>query len=136
MKAFVLLPLLPIDLVRKIQQFLAHSAANTIIRAYYRKVIFKVKLAEYFCSIRSHMYVFGYYKINILPTFVNNLRLASRFISDNDDSWFWGAVYINIQKTLAHEETLRYPELASYNEVDNLCNDLRLSIGGYLTYHS
>ena len=138
MKAFVLLPLLPIELIRNIQQFLAHDAANTIIRSYYRKIIFKIKLAAYFCSIRSHMYIYGYYKINTLPTFVNNLKLVSRFINEFDDSFFWGTVYINIQKTLSHEETLLdrsiiYP--SSYLEINNLCNELRLAIGGYLTYH-
>lgn len=138
MKAFVLLPLLPIELVRNIQQYLAHNAANTIIRAYYRKMIFKIKLADYFCSIRSHMFMYGYYKINELPTFVNNLKLVSRFINEVDDSFFWGTVYINIQKTLSYEETLWdksiiYP--ASYSEINNLCDDLRLAIGGYLTYH-
>lgn len=139
MKAFVLLPLLPIELVRNIQQFLAHDAANTIIRAYYRKMIFKIKLADYFCSIRSHMFIYGYYKINTLPTFVNNLKLVSRFITEVDDSLFWGKVYINIQKTLSYEDTLWdksiiYP--ASYSEINKLCNDLRLAtIGGYITYH-
>lgn len=139
MKAFVLLPLLPIELVRNIQQLLAHDAANTIIRAYYRKMIFKIKLADYFCSIRSHMFIYGYYKINTLPTFVNNLKLVSRFITEVDDSLFWGKVYINIQKTLSYEDTLWdksiiYP--ASYSEINNLCNDLRLAtIGGYITYH-
>lgn len=137
MKAFVLLPLLPIELVRNIQQFLAHNAADTIIRSYYRKIIFKVKLADYFCSIRSHMFMYGYYKINELPTFVNNLKLASRFINEVDDSFFWGAVYINIQKTLSYEETLWdksiiYP--TSYSQINNLCEELRLAIGGYLTY--
>ena len=138
MKAFVLIPLLPIELVRNIQQFLAHDAVNTIIRVYYRKTIFKIKLADYFCSIRSHMFIYGYYKINTLPTFVNNLKLACRFINEVDDSFFWGSIYINIQKTLSYEETLWdrsiiYP--ASYSEINNLCNDLRLAIGAYLTYH-
>lgn len=138
MKAFVLIPLLPIELVRNIQQFLVHDAVNTIIRAYYRKTIFKIKLADYFCSIRSHMFIYGYYKINTLPTFVNNLKLASRFINEVDDSFFWGSIYINIQKTLSYEETLWdrsiiYP--ASYSEINNLCDDLRLAIGAYLTYH-
>lgn len=138
MKAFVLIPLLPIELVRNIQQFIAHDAVNTIIRAYYRKTIFKIKLADYFCSIRSHMFIYGYYKIHTLPTFVNNLKLASRFINEVDDSFFWGSIYINIQKTLSYEETLWdrsiiYP--ASYSEINNLCDDLRLAIGSYLTYH-
>ena len=138
MKAFVLIPLLPIELVRIIQQFLAHTATNTIIRTYYRKTIFKIKLVAYFCSIRSHMSIHGYYKINTLPTFVNNLKLASRFIKE-DYSFFWGSIYINIQKTLSYEETLWnrsiiYP--ASYSEINNLCNDLRMAIGSYLTYHS
>ena len=138
MKAFVLIPLLPIELVRNIQQFLAHDAVNTIIRAYYRKTIFKIKLADYFCSIRSHMFIYGYYKINTLPTFVNNLKLASRFINEVDDSFFWGSIYINIQKTLSYEETLWgrsiiYP--SSYSEINNLCDDLRLAIGAYITYH-
>jgi hypothetical protein len=138
MKSFVLIPLLPIELVRNIQQFLAHDAVNTIIRAYYRKTIFKIKITEYFCSIRSHMFIYGYYKINTLPTFVNNLKLASRFINEVDDSFFWGSIYINIQKTLSYEETLWdrsiiYP--ASYSEINNLCNYLRLAIGAYLTYH-
>lgn len=138
MKAFVLIPLLPIELVRNIQQFIAHDAVNTIIRAYYRKTIFKIKLADYFCSIKSHMFIYGYYKIHTLPTFVNNLKLASRFINEVDDSFFWGSIYINIQKTLSYEETLWdksiiYP--ASYSEINNLCNDLRLGIGAYLTYH-
>jgi hypothetical protein len=136
MKSFVLIPLLPIELVRNIQQFLAHDAVNTIIRAYYRKTIFKIKITEYFCSIRSHMFIYGYYKINTLPTFVNNLKLASRFINEVDDSFFWGSIYINIQKTLSYEETLWdrsiiYP--ASYSEINNLCNYLRLAIGAYLT---
>jgi len=138
MKAFVLLPLLPIELVRNIQQFLAHNAVNTIIRAYYRKMIFKIKLADYFCNIRSHMFMYGYYKINTLPTFVNNLRLVSRFINEVDDTSFWGTVYINIQKTLSYEETLFnksiiYP--SSYSKICKLCDDLRLAIGGYLTYY-
>ena len=138
MKAFVLIPLLPIELVRNIQQFLAHDAVNTIIRAYYRKTIFKIKLAAYFCSIRSHMFIYGYYKINTLPTFVNNLKLASRFINEVDDSFFWESIYINIQKTLSYEETLWdrsiiYP--SSYSEINNLCDDLRLAIGAYITYH-
>lgn len=138
MKAFVLLPLLPIELVRNIQQFLAHDAANTIIRSYYRKIIFKVKITEYFCSIRSQMFVYGYYKINTLPTFVNNLKLASRYINENDDQIFWGSVYINIQKTLSYEESLWnrsiiYPESIDY--INDLVDNLRISIGGYLTYH-
>lgn len=138
MKAFVLLPLLPIELVRNIQQFLAHDATNTIIKAYYRKTIFKIKITEYFCSVRSHMYRYGYYKINTLPTFVNNLKLASRFINENDDQFFWESIYINIQKTLSHEESLWnksivYPESIDY--INNLANDLRLSIGGYIIYH-
>lgn len=138
MKAFVLLALLPIELVRNIQQFLAHDAANTIIRSYYRKIIFKVKITEYFCSIRSQMFVYGYYKINTLPTFVNNLKLASRYINENDDQIFWGSVYINIQKTLSYEESLWnrsiiYPESIDY--INDLVDNLRISIGGYLTYH-
>ena len=136
MKAFVLLPLLPIELIRNIQQFLAHDAVNIIIRSYYRKIIFKVKLAEYFCSIRSHMCMYGYYKINTLPTFVNNLKLVSRFINEVDDSVFWRAVYINIQKTLSYEDrscdrSIIYP--SSYSEINNLGNELRLAIGG--SYH-
>jgi len=84
------------------------------------------------------MFIYGYYKINTLPTFVNNLKLASRFINEVDDSFFWGSIYINIQKTLSYEETLWdrsiiYP--ASYSEINNLCDDLRLAIGAYLTYH-
>lgn len=138
MKAFVLLPLLPIELIRNIQQFLAHDATNTIIKAYYRKTIFKIKIAEYFCSIRSHIFMYGYYKINTLPTFVNNLKLASRYINNSDDEFFWGSIYINIQKTLSHEESLwdksiLYPESIDY--INNLANDLRLSIGGYIKYH-
>ena len=136
MKAFVLLPLLPIELIRNIQQFLAHDAVNIIIRSYYRKIIFKVKLEEYFCSIRSHMCMYGYYKINTLPTFVNNLKLVSRFINEVDDSVFWRAVYINIQKTLSYEDrscdrSIIYP--SSYSEINNLGNELRLAIGG--SYH-
>ena len=127
MKAFVLLPLLSIELIRNIQQFLAHDAVNIIIRSYYRKIIFKVKLAEYFCSIRSHMCMYGYYKINTLPTFVNNLKLVSRFINEVDDSVFWRAVYINIQKTLSYEDrscdrSIIYP--SSYSEINNLGNEL------------
>lgn len=138
MKAFVLLPLLPIDLVRIIHQFTVYDAANVIIRAYYRKIIFKVKITEYFCRIRSHIFMYGHYKINTLPTFINNLKLASRYISDSDDIIFWSSVYINIQKTLSYEETLWntsivYPESLDY--INNLVNDLRLAIGGYLTYH-
>lgn len=134
----MLLPLLPIELVRNIQQFLAHNAANTIIRAYYRKSIFKIKLTEYFCSIRYHMFQYGYYKICILPTFVNNLRLASRFINCNDDDFFWGSIYINIQRTLSHEESLLntsiiYPASIAY--IHYLAYNLRLAIGGYLQYH-
>jgi len=138
MKAFILLPLLPIELVRNIQQFLAHDAVNTIIRAYYRKMIFKIKLADYFCSIRCHMFIYGYYKINILPTFVNNLNLVSRFITEHDDSSFWGTVYINIQKTLSYEESLWDKSIISpesYSKISELCDDLRLAIGGYVTYH-
>lgn len=137
MKAFVLLPLLPIELVRNIQQIIEHDAVNTIIRAYYRKIIFKVKITEYFCSIRYQIFLYGHYKINKLPTFVNNLKLASRFISDKDDNLFWNSIYINIQKTLSYEESLWesiiYPE--SYTKINNLCNDLRLSIGGYINYY-
>ena len=138
MKAFVLLPLLPIELIRNIQQFLAHESTNIIIKAYYRKTMVKIKITEYFCSIRSHIFMYGYYKINTLPTFVNNLKLATRYINNNDDELFWGTIYINIQKTLSHEESLWdksiiYPESIDY--INNLANDLRLSIGGYIKYH-
>jgi hypothetical protein len=138
MKAFVLLPLLPIELVRNIQKIIVHDAANTIIRAYYRKSIFKIKLTEYFSSIQHHMFIYGYYKICVLSTFVNNLKLASRFINGNDDKFFWGSIYINIQRTLSHEESLWnksivYPESIDY--INNLTNNLRLAIGGYLQYH-
>lgn len=138
MKAFVLLPLLPIELVRNIQQFIAHDAVNTIIMAYYRKIIFKIKLIEYFCNIRYHMFIYGYYNISILPTFVNNLKLATRFITGNDDVVFWGDVYINTQKTLSYEESLcnksiMYPE--SYDYINNLAHDLRLAIGGWIRYY-
>lgn len=82
--------------------------------------------------------MYGYYKINTLPTFVNNLKLASRYINNSDDEFFWGSIYINIQKTLSHEESLwdksiLYPESIDY--INNLANDLRLSIGGYIKYH-
>jgi hypothetical protein len=138
MKAFILLPLLPIELIRIIQQYIAHDAVNTIIRSYYRKVIFKVKITEYFCSIRSHVFMYGYYKINTLPTFVKNLKLATQYISDCDDDIFWSSIYINIQRTLAHEEslwdkTIIYPE--SIHLINDLADDLRLAIGGHLTYH-
>ena len=80
----------------------------------------------------------GYYKINTLPTFVKNLKLATRYISDCDDDIFWSSIYINIQRTLAHEEslwdkTIIYPE--SIQLINDLADDLRLAIGGHLTYH-
>lgn len=138
MKAFVLLPLLPIVLIRNIQQFIAHDAVNTIIRAYYRKMIFKIRLADYFCSIRCHIFRYGYYKVNILPTFVNNLKLVCRFINEFDDYAFWCKVYINIHKTLSYEQTLGSKSIISselFSTIYYLCNNLRLSLGGCLTYH-
>jgi hypothetical protein len=138
MKAFLLISLLPIDIVRHIQKILAHEAVNTIIRAYYRRTLIKIKVTEYFCQINDHIPRYGYYRINTLPNFVNNLSLASRYINHHDDETFWWNIYINIQKTLAYEESLFHNTIIEPHSIDVinfLSNDLRLSLGCYLTYH-
>lgn len=132
MKAFLLLSLLPIDIVRHIQKFLKDEAVNTIIRAYYRRSQIKIKVTEYFCQINDHIPRYGYYRINTLPNFINNLSLASRYINHNDDETFWWNIYINIQNTLAHKTII---DSHSIELVNFLSNDLRLSLGGYLTYY-
>ena len=138
MKAFLLLSLLPVDIVRYIQKILEHEAVNTIIRAYYRRTLIKIKVTEYFCQINDHILRYGYYRINTLSNFVNNLSLASRYINHNDDETFWWNIYINSQKTLAYEESLCHKtiiEPRSIDVINSLSNSLRLSVGGYLTYH-
>lgn len=138
MKAFLLLSLLPTDIVKYIHNILKHDAVNTIIRVYYRKTLLKIKVTEYFCRINYQIPLYGYYNISILPTFVNNLNLASRLFNEHDDETFWWNIYINIQKTLAYEESLFHRSIIAPHSIDVinfLSNDLRLSLGCYLTYH-
>lgn len=139
MNAYTLLPLLPMDVVHVIQQWLEHNAVNTIIRSYYRKTLIKIKLTEYFCYIHHHIYQYSYYKIYNLPTFCSNLRLATRFINENDDILFWWTIYLNIQKTLQYDERLIGSTIfgtTCKNTVTQLVNDLRLALGGELIYYS
>lgn len=139
MNAYTLLPLLPMDVVHVIQQWLEHNAVNTIIRSYYRKTLIKIKLTEYFCYINHHIYQQGYYKIYNLPTFCSNLRLVTRFINENDDISFWWTIYLNIQKTLHYDERLLGSTIfgkTCKNTVTQLVHDLRLALGGELTYYS
>jgi len=137
MKAFVLLPLFPIEIVRIIQQFYAIDAVNTIIRSYYRKVIVKVRLTQYFCSIEKNMLLYGHYRISKLPTFLNNIKIGSRILSPYDDLEYWWTVYINIQKTLSIEEYMINKSIlgdTSYELLDTYSNDLRFSLGGNIFY--
>lgn len=137
MKAFALLPLFPIEIVRNIQQFVAHDAVNTIIRSYYRKVIIKVRLVEYFCSIENDMRLYGHYRIDKLPTFLNNIKIASRILTPYDDTNYWWDIYINVQKTLSIEDSMFNKSIlgnTSYELLEEYTNDLRFTLGGNIHY--
>lgn len=137
MKAFILISLFPVEIVRHIQQFVAHNAVNTIIRSYRRKVIIKIRLTEYFCSIESDMRLCGHYRISERPTFLNNLKIASRILSPYDDSYYWWDVYINIQKTLSIEESLFNKSIlgnTNFDLLDKYSGDLRFKLGGNISY--
>ena len=138
MKAFILLALLPMDIVRHIHNILANDAVNTIIQAYYRKTLMKINATKYFCKINFHIYEYGYYNLRVLPSFIKNLKLASRVISEHDDHIFWWDIYINIQKTLSYETCNLTKSIIGVDVLNNiklLANNLRLSLGGYLTYY-
>jgi hypothetical protein len=137
MNAYVLISVLPGDLCKSINKYLADNAVNVIIKQYYIKCLFKTKLTEYFINISPLYRLYNFYPINRLSNFMTIMRLCDKYLTGHEDFTFWFRVYDRIQHTLYLNEDLDNPFISTEQSADLyiILHRWNLKFDNVVTYH-
>lgn len=137
MNAYVLISILPGDLCKCINKYLADNAVNVIIKRFYIRCLFKIKLTEYFIHISPLYTRYNFYPISRLPNFMTIMRLCDKYLTGNEDFTFWFRVYDRVQHTLFLNEDLDNPFINSQDSADLyiILHKWNLKFDNVVTYH-
>ena len=106
MNGHLFISILPGDLCRLINQFCAEDAQRTIVKFYRERVGLKDSLIKFFIEHEQHFRNNGFYRINTIPHFMENIRRCDRILSGVEDWKWWNKKIRNLRKTVDYEYTL------------------------------
>lgn len=131
MKAYVLARVLPSDTLFHINTFIFEYFHDVIKRAYYKKVLIKTTIAQFFIHNRRLFDQYGYYPIYKFKNFYSIITAMDKYLNGHEDFNFWYRIIINIDKTLNLQLQLLnynidiiYP--FSYSDLINIATSLRV----------
>ena len=129
MKAYVLARVLPCDVLFHINTFIFELSHDVIKQAYYKKVLIKTAIAQFFIHNRRIFDEYGYYPIYKFKNFYYIIQAMDKYLDGQEDFNFWYRIIINIDKTLNlqlynHNMNVIFP--FSYYKLNNIATSLRL----------